>query len=159
WQRQLILATSPELAANMVQVWQWSPSAPRNLPGRDMAYRTVGSSPDDMSLSASLERHSTYVNRGWVIPRDSYLKPYDIIGTHLAGRNEISERVCTVVDEQMNGSRCDYFVSENTKRVLDALIPDPRVQDLGVTAGRELWEMWSSQRDRIREDLATSLGL
>src|SRR5690606_9114259 len=159
WQRQLILATSPELAANMVQVWQWSPSAPRNLPGRDMAYRTVGSSPDDMSLSASLERHSIYVNRGWVIPRDSYLKPYDIIGTHLAARNDITEHVYTVVAKQMNDIRWDNFVSENTKRMLDALIQDPRLQDLGVTTGRELWEMWSSQRDRIREDLATSLGL
>lgn len=160
WQRDVIVATNPELAFNLVQSYEWSSTAPDYLPGRDIPYRTVGSSPTDQSLSAALDRHAVYVQRGWAVPRDSRTRPHEAIGMALSARDDVTRFIYESSAERLNDLRWEEAVTEDTKLRLQFMLDEtPHLGRLGVNTPRELWELWGGQRDRVLDSLYDAFGV
>lgn len=158
WQRELLIAENPTLAVNMISTWEWSTSAPLSLPDRDVAY-AVGRSSVDGSLGESLDRHNVYVQRGWVVPRDTAVRGHQILGRALSARQNIARTLYEESAATMNDVIWEAVLSEESRSNLDLLVNLPEFTNIGITEPRQLWERWSTNKEVLEDLLMEEAGM
>ena len=158
WQREALIAANPTLAVNMVSTWEWSDQAPLDLPDRDAPY-AVGRSSVDGSLGESLDRHNVYVQRGWVVPRDTATRGFHILGRALSARQNSARQLYEFSAEAMNDLLWNGVVSAESKAALDIALALPEFERLGITEPRQLWERWGTNREVLEDALLETAGL
>lgn len=158
WERELIIATNPSLAINMISTWEWAPDAPFDLPDRDGLYR-IGVSTEDVNLEEALARHNIYVQRGWVVPGDSALRGHNILGRVLEARQNSARTLYESTAKEMNDILWEAVVSDESKGILEFALQDPVIQSIGITDARKLWEEWNTKRDVIIDAYMSEAGI
>lgn len=158
WEREMIVATNPTLAANLITTWEWSGAAPMDLPGRDVPYRFgVG---DTTTQAQTLGQHSAYVRMGWVRPRDTSSRGYEIVGRAITARQNSATTLYESAAAETNEFLWANVVTPETKDMLDNVLASFPVFDrVGITDPKELWLKWGSQRDRVLDRVAELSGL
>ena len=132
WERDLIVATNPTLAANLITTWEWAPSAPHTIPGRDVPYRFgIG---DTETTSQAMAQHEAFVKKGWVIPRDTSRRPFEIVGRALTARQNIGRELYTSAMEETNDFIWNNVVSPESKATLETVLTAfPVLERIGIT--------------------------
>lgn len=150
WQRDRIVAETPQVAVNLVSSWDWTDLAhDRGIDGTELAYRTEGS-------REGLARHQLYINQGLIRPLAPQERLRRIVGLQINAVESNAKRVYTDTARQTNEQLWESFVSDQSKLVLDVVMNEaPELAAaIGVETAKELWEAWGSYETDFEEFLA-----
>lgn len=149
WERDLIIVSMPELAANLVASWGWTPKAiDANLPGSDSVYST-GGGPENSA------RHQWYVEQGYVRPLLPAQRVRFIVGSVAESRERLlkhlyEEAASSVNDELWEAvsgnSRINSYLNEQFETYGERF---------GILSVRSFWENWYQMEELIKEDLVS----
>lgn len=153
WERDALIAVMPTLATNMITGWQWRRNLPANIPNQDRPYAIASGAPDE------LDRHNLYANRGYIVPKDSMLRGFHIVGRAVDARFNTAQNLYEFQAEFLNNFRWDNgLISEETHALLDFLVTTPEMKKLGMTDPKTLWKKWGDLGEAVVATWAKELG-
>jgi len=150
WQRDRMVAETPQLAVNLVSTWAWSDKAfTDNLPGTEVAYRSDGS-------KSGLARHEIYLKVGYIRPLEPVERMRRIIGLYYASRRNAAKQIYEFTAQSVNTALWDGVVGGDTKVLLQRLLDEAPwlAQQFDIRSPKELWEAWGSREGDFEKFIA-----
>jgi len=153
WKRDLMIATYPQLAINLISSWKWTDVAIAQIPDAARSTYRIGSSEEDLA------RHNEYVERGYVRPIQPSEKILHVIGMIQAARHDAPKHLYTSVVDDVNEYLWNSVVTPDTKAMLEQFVNTEFGQEYHVTSARQLWQMWGSLEPELEAMWAEYAGI
>lgn len=144
WHRDALVAGNPQLAVNLVSMWEWTDHAKnqdRLVGDTSTPYRSGGS-------SADLARHETYQQLGYIQPVTPHRLAENIIGTIMNAKVQTARQLYTETTTLVNDQRWQHSVSDEWKDWFNQAAPAIAAEgELPYRTGRELWENYTKLKE------------
>lgn len=152
WERDLLIASHPSLAVNMVSSWDWTPKAvDAAVPGSGLPYAT-GGTPADML------RHDYYVNNGFVRPIQPVERAKLIIGQVAEARDNTVKQLYTFVTQDINDVVWEAVEASPGGLEFFENIQAELGERFGTKDARHVWENWSTLEPLIADIMESEQG-